>query len=46
MGSPDTYILFDDILDDLGLMAVDPAGEGGEEELEREEFGHGTRIVG
>ena len=38
-------ILFDDILDDLGLMAVDPAGEGGEEELKWEEFGHCTRIV-
>ncbi len=39
-------ILLDQILDDLGLMAVDPAGEGGEEELEWEEFGHCTRIVG
>jgi len=34
-----------EVIDDLGLVAVDPAGEGGEEELEWEEFGHCTRII-
>ena len=38
-------ILFDEILDEPGLMAVDPAREGGDEELFLEEVGQCTRIV-
>ena len=39
-------ILFDEVINDLRLMAVDPASERGEEELEWEKFGHCTRIIG
>jgi hypothetical protein len=39
-------ILFDEVINDLPLMAVDPASERGEEELEWEKFGHCTRIIG
>ncbi len=38
-------ILFNEVLDDLGLVAIYPSGEGGEEELEREEIGHVTGII-
>ena len=38
-------ILFDEILDDLGLVAVDPAGERGEEQLQWKETGHDADIV-
>ena len=33
-------VLFDEVLDGLGLAAVDPTGEGREEQLKREEVGH------
>ncbi len=33
-------ILQDEVLDHLGLVPVEPAGEGGEEQLEWEEVGH------
>jgi len=36
------YMWVDQIDDDLGLLAVDPASAGGEEELKREEVGHGA----
>jgi hypothetical protein len=38
--------LFDEILDDLGLVSVDPAGEGGEEELKTKEVGHVSTAIG
>ena len=38
-------VLLDEVVDRLGLLAVDPACEGGEEELKREEFGHCTLII-
>jgi hypothetical protein len=33
-------ILLDEVIDDLGLIAIDPASEGGEKELKREKIGH------
>ena len=51
MEPPSTYfrcgctILFNQILDDLGLVTVNPAGEGGEEALEWEEIGHVPWII-
>ena len=36
-------VLLDEVGDDLCLLAVDPAREGGEEELERGEVGHHAR---
>ncbi len=33
-------VLFDEVIDDLGLAAVGPAGEGGEEQLEVDHVGH------
>ena len=36
-------VLFDEVGDDLRLFAVDPAREGGEEQLKREEVGHHAR---
>ena len=36
-------VLLDEVRDNLGLFAVDPAGEGGEQELKREEVGHHAR---
>jgi len=33
-------VLLDEVGDDLGLLAVHPAGEGCEQEVEREEAGH------
>ncbi len=38
-------VLFDSLVDDLGLMAVSPACEGGEKELKREEIGLNARNV-
>ena len=39
-------ILLDQVVDRLRLMPVDPASERDEEQLERKEFGHCTRIIG
>ncbi len=39
-------IALDEVVDDLHLVAVDPASERGEEELERGGFGHRTRTIG
>ncbi len=39
-------VLFDEVVDDLGLMAIGPACEGGEEELEWEGVGHQALIMG
>ena len=36
-------VLFDEVGDDLGLLTIDPAGEGSEEELKRKEVGHHAR---
>lgn len=36
-------VLFDEVRDDVRLLAVDPAREGGEQELKREEVGHHAR---
>ncbi len=36
-------VLLDEVVDGLGLVAVDPAGEGCQQELEREEVGHHAR---
>ena len=38
-------VLLNEVFNDLGLVAIDPAGERGEEELEREKVGHGSAIV-
>ncbi len=38
-------VLFDEVLDDLGLMSVDPAGERRVEQLKWEEVGHDALIV-
>ena len=37
---PEHAVLLDEVSDDVCLFAVHPAGEGGEEELEREGIGH------
>ena len=37
-------VLLDEVVDGLGLVAVDPAGERGEEELEGEELGREAAI--
>ena len=39
-------VLFDEILDDLGLATVDPASERDEEQLKRKEVGHTARFSG
>ena len=39
-------VLLDEVLDCLCLVAVDPAGESGEEELEADEVGHVSTAVG
>ncbi len=36
-------VLLHEVLDNLVLVAIDPAGERGEEELKREEVGHHAR---
>ncbi len=38
-------VLFDEVVDDLGLMAIGSACEGGEEELEWEDAGHDALSV-
>ena len=38
-------VLFDEILDDVGLVPVDPACEGRQEQLEWEEIGHVAWIL-
>ena len=38
-------ILLDEVVDGLGLLAIDPACEGGEEELERGEFGQRNQVI-
>ena len=38
-------VFFNEVVDGLGLVAVHPASEGGEEELKREEFGHCILII-
>ena len=37
-------VFLDQVIDGLGLVSVDPAGEGREEELKREEIGYLTPI--
>jgi hypothetical protein len=39
-------VLLDEVVDGLGLVAVDPAGESREEELESEEIGHVPTAIG
>ena len=38
-------VLLYDVVNDLGVVAVDPAGGRGEKELEREQVGHDAPIV-
>ncbi len=38
-------VLFDEIVHDLGLMAIGPACEGGEKKLKMEDAGHDGVIV-
>ena len=33
-------VLLDEVIDDLGLVAIDPAGEGGEEQLKAKDVEH------
>jgi hypothetical protein len=39
-------VFLDEVVDDLRLVAVGPAGEGGEEELKTKEVGHVTTAIG
>ena len=38
-------VLLDEIVDDMRLMTIDPAGEGGEEQLKAEDVRHDSVIV-